>query len=178
MRRWNTVQIHTCHRAPWDSSGPSNLDSVVQSPFPRTSAILPRELFNVIHCSTCTYCGSYSIFVAYLGTEHETDSFFIPKGNLVTSFLETKCGISNVFESCQDCCRTIYRSLNSLPVRQSTNLKPSLWAIASSIFELTVEATIASLSGTLKSFDAAEWWPDKLTYPMVFQISCISQRHG
>jgi hypothetical protein len=94
---------------------------------------------------------SHSILVANLRPEHKPNCLLVPERNVIALSDEIKSCISDEFKAWMAKKGALIFKVSTkhsfiTPVKHSTNLKPSTWAIASIILELTVEATMASLS--------------------------------
>lgn len=97
------------------------------------------------------YRRSNTILVPDFRPNHESNSFFITKRNLETLGYKIQSGVPDIFESWYILStlrvRVVYQiRYGDRPVRHSTNLNPSALAMDAIIFELTVDATIASFS--------------------------------
>lgn len=96
---------------------------------------------------TSTYTRCNPVFIPDLRSKHVTYSFFIAKMHLVPFLYEIEGCVSDEFETYSPTLDGVQTAMVRYyePVKHSANLNPSAAAIASTILELTVDATIASL---------------------------------
>lgn len=98
-------------------------------------------------CVNATHARSHAVLVPDLGAEHISDSLLISERDFIPLLHKVEGGVADEFEAYARYDGVLHRRVEeTVPVKHSTNLNPSALAIASTILELTVEATIANLS--------------------------------
>lgn len=101
-----------------------------------------------------------TVLVSYLVTKHIPNSLFISERHFESLTYEVEGSIPDELEAYMwdSFGNKFLNMLHCLPVKHSTKWKPSVAAIASSIFELTVEATIANLSEKTAGYSIPALW--------------------
>jgi hypothetical protein len=147
-RRHHVHRIRTCHTTPEGIRWRSFPLYVAMQQAQRRRPEISQLLFSPErYLERGSYRGCNTILIANLGPDHESNSFFISKRNFESLLNQRQRGVADVFETCALVISHRGDKADEYePVRHSANLNLSAAAMASIILELTVDATMQSLS--------------------------------